>query len=329
MTIGITGGSGFVGTRLCARLQAVGTDFRLFDIADSPDYPHHRMDVDIRKGGDLCNAVRGCSAIVHLAAVHRDDVRPIALYDQTNVMGTSNVVEAAERNGVEKIVFTSSVACYGFAKPGSGEETPFNPFNDYGRTKAVAEDVLKNWQARDPDRRVLVIVRPTVIFGERNRGNVYNLLRQIANHRFLMVGSGGNRKSLAYVENVAAFLEYSLAFDPGVHVFNYVDTPDFSMNELVVKVRESLGRKPEVGFRIPFPVGLFGGYLLDMIARATGRTFPVSAIRIRKFCADSQYTTAVRKTGFVPVVQLAEGLKRTMQFEFVENHSDQKTFLTE
>lgn len=329
MTIGITGGSGFVGTRLCARMQAVGTDFRLFDIAESPDYPHHRMDVDIRKAGDLCNAVRGCSAIVHLAAVHRDDVRPIALYDQTNVMGTSNVVEAAERNGVEKIVFTSSVACYGFAKPGSGEDTPFNPFNDYGRTKAAAEEVLKNWQARDPDRRVLVIVRPTVIFGERNRGNVYNLLRQIANHRFLMVGSGENRKSLAYVENVAAFLEYSLAFDPGVHVFNYVDTPDFSMNELVVNVRESLGRKPEVGFRIPFPVGLFGGYLLDMIARATGRTFPVSAIRIRKFCADSQYTTAVRKTGFVPVVQLAEGLRRTIQFEFVENHSDQKTFLTE
>lgn len=329
MTIGITGGSGFVGTRLCARMQAVGTDFRLFDIAESPDYPHHRMDVDIRKAGDLCNAVRGCSAIVHLAAVHRDDVRPIALYDQTNVMGTSNVVEAAERNGVEKIVFTSSVACYGFAKPGSGEDTPFNPFNDYGRTKAAAEEVLKNWQARDPDRRVLVIVRPTVIFGERNRGNVYNLLRQIANHRFLMVGSGENRKSLAYVENVAAFLEYSLAFDPGVHVFNYVDTPDFSMNELVVNVRESLGRKPEVGFRIPFPVGLFGGYLLDMLARATGRTFPVSAIRIRKFCADSQYTTAVRKTGFVPVVQLAEGLRRTIQFEFVENHSDQKTFLTE
>lgn len=329
MTIGITGGSGFVGTRLCARMQAVGTDFRLFDIAESPDYPHHRMDVDIRKAGDLCNAVRGCSAIVHLAAVHRDDVRPIALYDQTNVMGTSNVVEAAERNGVEKIVFTSSVACYGFAKPGSGEDTPFNPFNDYGRTKAAAEEVLKNWQARDPDRRVLVIVRPTVIFGERNRGNVYNLLRQIANHRFLMVGSGENRKSLAYVENVAAFLEYSLAFDPGVHVFNYVDTPDFSMNELVVNVRESLGRKPEVGFRIPFPVGLFGGYLLDMIARATGRTFPVSAIRIRKFCADSQYTTAVRKTGFVPVVQLAEALRRTIQFEFVENHSDQKTFLTE
>lgn len=329
MTIGITGGSGFVGTRLCARMQAVGTDFRLFDIAESPDYPHHRKDVDIRKAGDLCNAVRGCSAIVHLAAVHRDDVRPIALYDQTNVKGTSNVVEAAERNGVEKIVFTSSVACYGFAKPGSGEDTPFNPFNDYGRTKAAAEEVLKNWQARDPDRRVLVIVRPTVIFGERNRGNVYNLLRQIANHRFLMVGSGENRKSLAYVENVAAFLEYSLAFDPGVHVFNYVDTPDFSMNELVVNVRESLGRKPEVGFRIPFPVGLFGGYLLDMIARATGRTFPVSAIRIRKFCADSQYTTAVRKTGFVPVVQLAEGLRRTIQFEFVENHSDQKTFLTE
>lgn len=327
--IGVTGGSGFVGTRLGARLLESGLDFKILDIADSYDHPGCRYDVDIRNCEALVDALAGCSAIVHLAAVHRDDVRPVSLYDETNVAGTANVIEAAERNGIETIVFTSSVACYGFAKPGSGENTPFNPFNDYGRTKAAGEELLTKWQARAPDRRTLVIVRPTVIFGERNRGNVFNLLRQIANRRFLMIGSGENRKSLAYVENVAAFLQFALAFRAGIHIYNYVDSPDFSMNELVVRVRESLGRKAEVGLRIPFLVGLAGGYFLDMVARATNRTFPISAIRIRKFCASSQYTTAVENTGFVPVVPLAEGLRRTIRFEFLESHAGQRTFLTE
>ena len=75
-------------------------------------------------------------------------------------------------------------------------------------------------------KKTLVIIRPTVVFGEGNRGNVFNLMNQIAKNRFMMVGSGTNRKSMAYVENVAAFLEYSLSFQSGLHVHNYVDKPD-------------------------------------------------------------------------------------------------------
>ena len=59
---------------------------------------------------------------------------------------------------------------------------------------------------RSTERRSLVIIRPTVIFGEGNRGNVYNLFRQIADRRFLMFGDGENKKSMAYVGNVAEFI---------------------------------------------------------------------------------------------------------------------------
>ena len=66
--------------------------------------------------------------------------------------------------------------------------------------------VYKDWQSEDPENRTLIIVRPTVIFGEGNRGNVYNLLNQVASRRFVMFGNGKNIKSMAYVENIAAFL---------------------------------------------------------------------------------------------------------------------------
>ena len=74
---------------------------------------------------------------------------------------------------VKNLIFTSSVAIYGFAPADTDESGEPNYFNDYGRTKYMAEQIYKEWQLEDPDNRTLVIVRPTVIFGEGNRGNVF------------------------------------------------------------------------------------------------------------------------------------------------------------
>jgi len=79
-----------------------------------------------------------------------------------------------------------------------------------------------------------------------------NLLKQTASGKFVMVGEGLNRKSMAYVEYVAAFLEYSMSFKPGVHIYNFIDKPDFSMNQLVGHVNKLLGRSSEIKFRLPF-----------------------------------------------------------------------------
>ena len=77
--------------------------------------------------------------------------------------------------GIERLIFTSSAAVYDMGAPDTAEEWPATPFNAYGRTKLGAEQVRPAWQAEAPERRSLVIVRPTVVFGEGNRGNVYDL----------------------------------------------------------------------------------------------------------------------------------------------------------
>jgi nucleoside-diphosphate-sugar epimerase len=274
---------------------------------------------------------------VNLAAEHNDDVRPVSLYDEVNVQGAQNLCEAAREKGIERVVFTSTVAVYGFAPAGTDESGEINYFNDYGRTKWLAEEVYREWQAEDPQRRSLVIIRPTVVFGEQNRGNVYNLLRQIASGRFVMVGNGLNHKSMAYVENVAAFLEYSLSFPPGVHVYNYIDQPDFDMNSLVSTARGLLKSSSHGGsnggsngwLRLPYALGLAAGYVFDGLALATGRALPISSIRVKKFCATTQFGTSVAKTGFIPPVPLKEGLERTVRHEFLENHSGEQEFFTE
>lgn len=327
--IHVVGGSGFIGTRLCQLLQRDAQPFVIVDKRVSGDFPDQTRVADVREPAALSDAIDADAVLINLAAEHRDDVRPISLYYDVNVQGAANLCEVAEAKGVRQIVFTSTVAVYGFAPVGTDEGGRIQPFNDYGRSKAQAEDVLRAWQAKAPAERSLVIIRPTVVFGERNRGNVYNLLRQVASGRFMMVGSGTNRKSMAYVENVAAFIRHAMRLSAGVHTYNYIDKPDFTMNQLVAIIDEALGRKGKRHTRLPFAVGLWIGHTFDAVARMTGRQFPISAIRVRKFCADSAYNTAIDRTGYCPPVTLAEALARTIRHEFMEPKSEHSLFYSE
>ena len=325
--IAILGGSGFLGTRLYSRLNASNVDSRVFDLKP-PNTPSNftHLDIeDIRSDSYLENA----KAIINLAAVHRDDIRPLTRYDDVNVQGAKNVCQIARKHGINKIIFTSSVAIYGFAPADTDESGEPNYFNDYGRTKYLAEQVYKEWQIEDPENRTLVIVRPTVIFGEGNRGNVFNLLKQIASGKFVMFGDGNNRKSMAYVENVAAFLEYSLSFKPGLHIYNYIDKPDFDMNTLVSKARKTIFEKNSVGLRMPAFLGMAIGYFADVVAKLTGKTLPISSIRVKKFMGTTQFASSISETGFIPPVSLEEGLDRTLRYEFLEDNSDKQIFETE
>lgn len=330
MFIYVIGGSGFIGTHLVRRLNnRERLHVKIIDKKPSKLFAHLTTLGDVRFVEQLRNHLSNNSIIVNLAAEHRDDVMPRSLYDETNVQGASNICAVASESGINKIIFTSSVAVYGFAPLGTDESGEISPFNDYGRTKWEAELVYMQWQAEDPQNRTLVIVRPTVVFGENNRGNVFNLLRQIASGKFTMVGDGLNRKSMAYVENLAAFLEYSLNFKPGVHIYNYIDKPDFTMNSLVAHVSKLLGRSAEIKFRLPFFLGLSIGYSFDLVAKITGKKFPISAIRVKKFCANSVYESAIKSTGFIPPVPLIDALEKTVRFEFLEDHTNEQVFYSE
>ena len=330
MIVAIVGGSGFIGTCLAQRLQRSGsTNLSIVDKVGSKSFPAISQIADVRSPDALRASIPDQSVLVNLAAEHRDDVLPRSLYDDVNVQGARNICDVAREKSVSRIIFTSSVAVYGFAPLGTGESGKINPFNDYGRTKHEAEEVFRQWQGEAPARRALTIIRPTVVFGENNRGNVYNLLRQIASGRFVMVGSGTNRKSIAYVENVAAFIEFAIKFGPGVRVFNFVDKPDFSMNELVTSVRATIGKPARTSVRLPFWTGYLIGSAFDLVARLTGKKFGISAIRVKKFCANSVYGSAVSTSGFTPPVPLSDALERTIRHEFVNPQVSEHHFYSE
>ena len=325
--ITVIGGSGFVGTNLCRQLSLKQQDFEIIDLKMSNQFPDKCKIADVRDVDTLRNTITG-DVVVNLAAVHRDDVRDKSEYQRTNVDGAENVALVCEEKGINKIVFTSTVAVYGFAEPGTDESGAINPFNEYGRTKYEAEEKLRQWYAKGENS--LIIVRPTVIFGEGNRGNVFNLLNQIASGKFLMVGKGENKKSMAYIGNIVAFIETCVATNQKYGVYNYVDTPDLTMNDLVSQVRIKLKGKSGVGPRLPYWLGLVLGYTADLVAKLNGKSLPVSSIRVRKFASSTEFKSAKASLdNFQAPISLGHGVERTLQSEFISPDPDREIFYTE
>lgn len=298
-------------------LQGVpGIELLNIDKQQSELYPHLTQLADVLDVQRLTELLVDTDVVVLLAAEHKDNVTPASLYYRVNVEGMRNTLQAMESNGVSRLVFTSSVAVYGLNKTNPTESHPVDPFNDYGRSKWQAECVLQEWYETHQDWNINIL-RPTVIFGEGNRGNVYNLLRQITSGRFLMIGNGENRKSMSYVGNVVSFITFLIENKKeGYQVFNYIDKPDFTMNDLVYHVGDVLNKHiPATHF--PYWLGMLGGYGFDILGKLTGKKLPVSSVRVKKFCAVTQFDSVqVRKTNFRPAFTLGEGLARTLQYEF-------------
>ena len=293
----------------------------------SRQFPEKSKIADVRNIDSLRKTITG-NIVINLAAVHRDDVQNKDDYKQTNVNGAKNVISVCNENKIDKIIFTSTVAVYGLVGSSASEEDKVNPFNEYGRTKFEAEEQLRSWQSRGDNS--LIIIRPTVIFGEGNRGNVYNLLNQIALGKFLMVGAGENKKSMAYIGNIIAFLEACILSEQKYALYNYVDTPDLTMNQLVRLVRNRLKAKDNVGLRVPFWLGLLLGYLADGASKLTNKNLSVSSLRVKKFAASSQFQSAKASLEcFVPPFRLEEGLDRTLRSEFLSPDPNREIFLTE
>ena len=330
MKITMIGASGFVGTRLLQLLKSVG-GYELKNIDLQPSHFHNEITTigDVRNQEQMNHELANTDVVVLLAAQHRDDVTPVSLYYDTNVGGMEKTLKAMEKNGVKRIVFFSSVAVYGLNKKNPNEEHFKDPFNHYGKSKWQAEQILETWHKTHQDWNINII-RPTVIFGERNRGNVYNLLKQISSGKFLMIGDGENKKSMAYVGNIVAFVKYMIdEKTTGYNIYNYIDKPDFTMNELVGLVEKIL-KKHIPSTHFPYWIGMMGGYCFDALAFITRKKLTISSIRVKKFCATTEFdATKVYSSGFNAPYTLDEGLSKTLEYEFVNPPKEDIIFISE
>lgn len=294
----IFGGAGFIGTFFARHLiedQQVSHVY-LYDhepvsekefkyrkkIIES--YPQITMiEGDVRETIDWVPS-ESIDLVANFAAVHREPGHEDYEYFECNLLGAENVCSWAERIGCNRVIFSSSIAPYGPSEEVRDESSLPVPKTAYGSSKLAAEKIHQVWQAKS-EQRQLVIVRPGVVFGPGEGGNVSRLIKAVTKRYFFYMGNRQTRKAGVYVKELCNAMTWVLNSDKarteGVSLFNMSMNPGPSIEEYV----DSIARVSEIKVwipQVPSFVLLAVAYMIDIVARPLGINHPFSPVRIRK-----------------------------------------------
>ena len=221
----------------------------------------------------------------NFAAVHREPGHVAGEYFETNLLGAENVCSWAEKVNCKKIIFSSSIAPYGPSEHEKDESFLPVPTTPYGGSKLVAEKIHQTWQAKESESRQLVIVRPGVVFGPGEGGNVSRLIKAVRNRYFFYTGNQKTRKAGVYVKELCNAMCWVLHSEKAkadkVTLFNMTMNPGPSIEEYVDTIAKVMGIKIWVP-SIPIKLLLVASYVIDLFARPFGIEHPFSPVRIKK-----------------------------------------------
>lgn len=295
----IFGGTGFIGTHLAQHILCHGLAETIYLVDLLPPRvesytPELRdglrsgavkfIEYDVRSPIPLSLVPERAKVVFNLAAVHREPGHAPPEYFETNVLGAENVCSYARSIECPRMVFTSSISPYGPSEERKDETSLPVPETPYGSSKLVAETIHKGWQAASAGRKLLIL-RPGVVFGPGENGNVTRLVRSVIKGYFVYVGNRQTIKSGGYVKELCAVIEYGLDFQDRtgepLTILNFSMNPPPTLEMYVNTIREVSGRKT-ITPAIPRPLLLGASYCVDSVARMAQIEQPLNPARVRK-----------------------------------------------
>lgn len=258
----IFGGSGFIGTHLIhmIRESCIKPGDKIYDldivmpgeegvvpgIVEKNDGVEY-IRLDVREPFDFEFESSPDDIIFNLAAVHRTPGHKDFEYFETNIKGAENVIAFAEKYKIKKILFTSSIAPYGAAEELKKETTLPTPNTPYGISKLVAEKIHMIWQAKDSSRE-LTIVRPGIVYGKGEHGNMTRLYKGIKGHYYFYAGRKDTIKACVYVKELVQFFKYRIIDNsfPGCDVINCTFEPAYTIEEICEAMKTATGLKNKI-----------------------------------------------------------------------------------
>lgn len=323
----VTGASGTIGRTVAERLIASNKyDIKVqvrnplearASVGNVVDFTKCRLEeADFTRVGDreMKLLTRGMHTIVHTAGlVHKPDA-PYQEYEVINVRATQLLAEAAASNQVHTLVFLSSSAVYG---PGPfdmvDENTPLKGVTPYAVSKMASEQFLMRF-GQIPR---IIILRPSLVYGEGDRGNLLNLARSIKAKQYKHIGDAGAGKSVIYSRDVANAIELCINTLPeGVHVFNVANPNPVTVKILTEEIAGALGMPKKLQ---SVPEGL-----VKMGIKAAGlftkEKLPINEEQVTKLTTTT--TCNVQRlvsVGFKPSYSLEQGLKLEMDWAEANN----------
>ena len=248
-TVLVTGGAGFIGSHVVDRLLACGLRPRIYDLRASPHHPAGVVETvrgDLRDLDRLCRAMRGCDAVLHLAAAADvDAVRadPVGAQER-NAGGTLNALEAARRTKVRRVVYASTVWVYSDTEAELLDETvPLNPPRHlYTATKLAGELYCRAYQELYGVEHT--ILRFGIPYGPRARPSAVIpsfVAHALAGRPLPIVGDGSQSRRFVYVEDLADGAVRALAPAAANRVYNLVGGEDITVADIARTVDAIVG----------------------------------------------------------------------------------------
>jgi GlcNAc-P-P-Und epimerase len=307
----IFGGSGFIASHFVEYLlkSNLFENIYLADIKSAANFLNSSdgrikyIQVDVRKDFENHLFPEEIGLIANFAAIHREPGHEDWEYFETNLLGAENICNFAEQIGCRNIIFTSSISPYGVSETVKNESTLPIPVTAYGSSKLAAEKIHQIWQAKDMMNRRLVIVRPGVVFGPGEGGNVSRLIRAVIHRYFFFMGNESTRKAGVYVKELCNAMWWALQEQKKngetVSLFNMSMNPGPSIGEYVNAVCKTQGIKRFVP-TVPFKMLMGVAHIIDSLAKPLGIKHPFSPVRIRKL---------VRSNNIVPTYLVEHGYR--------------------
>jgi dihydroflavonol-4-reductase len=315
----VTGASGFTGGHLArtfarrgyqvralvrqasqaAELQACGIEPAIGSLED-------------RRALDL--AVKDVGVVYHIAAIYRHAGIPAAAYRAVNATAVGELIEAAARGGVARVVHCSTVGVHGdIAHPPANEDAPLKPGDIYQRTKVEGERAAR--EAGTRTGVAVTIARPSGIYGPGDR-RLLKLFKGVARRRFVVLGSGNIFYHLTYIDDlVEGFRLCGEVPAAANRTYILAGGEVTTLDELVALIAEQAHVDPP-SLKLPvWPVWLAGA-LCEAICVPLGIDPPLYRRRVDFFTKSRAFdiSRARAELGYAPAVGLKDGIRRTLDW---------------
>ena len=317
MKILVTGGTGFTGTALVRRLLADGHSVVVLDYKEglfASELKRRGAEVmlgSVTSRDVVARAMQGVEVVHHLAAAFRELNVPEQHYYEVNVEGTRNVLTAAARAGVQKVVYCSTCGVHGnIDAPPGDENAPIKPADYYQQTKYEAEPFVREWNRRGLRTTIL---RPAAIYGPGDPERFFMIFKRVARGVFPMFGDGKTLYHPLYIDNLVDAFVAAMPPDVGNgEAYLIADESYIEIEKLVKAIAAALG----VTVNIPhYPLAplIAVGHVCETICKPFGITPPIFPRRVDWYRQNRAFdiSKAKRDLGYRPAVGLSEGLART------------------
>lgn len=320
----VTGAAGFIGGALFKRLveyrlDVVGTVLYQQE-ADTLRDAGYRVEVlDLASDEPWDDLLKNIDIVFNIAALFQEVENTEAMYRKVNVDGTLKLLKTAEKAGVKRFVHCSTVGVHGHVKEiPCTEKTPFNPMDEYHRTKLEGElAVLDFARTLGDDGMIVTVNRPAMVYGPGDT-RMMKIFKAIHSGKFMMIGSGDVLAHLGYIDDqVDSLILNAVRPREKVHLeaFNIASSRPITLNEMARFIADAAGVKLSK-IKIPVAPVWFAGLACEMVCRPLGIKPPIFRRRVGFFTHNRAFdiSKANELLDYHPKVTDQDGIKITLDW---------------